>query len=54
VSHLETPLSETHSKTYLHCEKCKKQEYMRMLEPCMYSFAKPCEGDACRPLATIF
>ena len=29
--HLKTPFSETHSKTYLHCEKLKKREYMRML-----------------------
>ena len=25
ISHLKTLFSETHSKTYLHCEKCKKQ-----------------------------
>ena len=33
MSHLKTLFSETHSKTSLHFEKCKKLEYMRMLEP---------------------
>ena len=33
MSHLKTPLSETHSKTYFQCEKCKKRIYTKMLEP---------------------
>ena len=32
MSHFKTQFSETHSKTYLHCEKCKRREYMRMLQ----------------------